>query len=528
MARRGLAVDICPWHRSSFLTTHTIPGCLESPLATTPELRDLLVRTSWWAEPRTWILRDPDLRRAREAPFEYSAGVLNDLVPGGLYLLRGPRRVGKSVEVKKTVEQLIGKGVDPRRVIHIAADEFRASDLRRVVDAAADLTPRGGRRYWFIDEITAIRDGWPPAIKTLRDNDPRFAEDTVVLTGSSAANLTQAVKALAGRRGNAVNSDRVMLPMSFRNFVDVGSGTNSDAPPGPPPQDLGPVAVADLTSTMLSEAVRTLAPWLNRLVSEWEIYLAVGGFPQAVAAHEDGDSRIGGAFSSAFSPAFDIGVPRREVLRVLKQDLLDVIHGEAFGQSAWSRTQTDAFVQRLAKGIASPTNSHDIATDTGTSGSTVRRRIDALRESFVVWPCHREHNLRPALRSQEKTYFTDPIYTRLSPHAQRTDFGLMSEQQLGMALVRSFVRDDPAGYLNFDAVLHHRTPTRKEIDFVGPGFGGLAIESKYADGERWRRATRTMRASRWRGVTATRSALDLSDPEVLAVPTAVLVWLIGG
>ena len=252
--------------------------------------------------------------------------------------------------------------------------------------------------------------------------------------------------------------------------------------------------------------------------------MTVGGFPQAVAVHEGESGTSRGAFPAAFGADFDIGRQH-----ALKQSLLDVIHGESFRKAAWSLTQTGAFVQRLARGIASPTNCHDIATDIGTSANTVRRRIDALRESFVVWPCHREHNLRPALRSQEKTYFTDPIYSNLSPRAPHSnDFGPMSEQQLGMGLVRSFAQTDPRGYLNFDAVLHHRTPTRKEIDFVGPGFGNLAIESKYVDGERWRRATRTMRASRWRGIVATRSALDLGDPDLMAVPTAVLAWLIGG
>ncbi|MDE2762271.1 MAG: hypothetical protein OXQ94_07005 [Gemmatimonadota bacterium] len=38
----------------------------------------------------------------------------------------------------------------------------------------------------------------------------------------------------------------------------------------------------------------------------------------------------------------------------------------------------------------------------------------------------------------------------------------------------------------------------------------------------------TIRASRWRGIVATRDALDLRDPEVGAVPTGLLVWLIGG
>lgn len=418
--------------------------------------------------------------------------------------MRGPRRVGKSVEVKKKIEHLIDVGEDPRHIIHIAADELTASDLRRAVDAAADLTPVDVRRFWFIDEITAITDGWPAAIKWLRDNDSRFSLDTVVLTGSSAADLTEAVKALAGRRGNARRPDRILLPMPFREFVRIRSDIGPAQSIGSPPSNIGPLTIADLTIATVSDAVRTLAPWLNRLVAEWEAYLTVGGFPQAVVAHETGESRF------------------------FERTLLDVIHGESFRRAAWSLTQTDAFVQRLARGIASPTNCHDIGTDIGTSANTVRRRIDALRESFVVWPCHREHDLRPALRSQEKTYFTDPVYTCLSPRGQHPDFGLISEQQLGMALVRSFAREDPGGYLNFDAVLHHRTPTRKEIDFVGPGFGGLAIESKYVDGNRWRRAARTMRASRWRGIMATRSALDLSDAEVLAVPTAVLVWLIGG
>lgn len=506
---------------------NTIHRTGDIQLPTIQDLRDILARTSWWAEPRTWILRDPDLRRAREAPFDYSAGVLGDLTPGGLHLLRGPRRVGKSVEVKKKVRQLIDDGEDARRIIHLAADQLTAADLRRAVDAAADLMPVEERRYWFIDEITAITDGWPAAIKWLRDNDSSFAMDTVVLTGSSAANLTEAVKALAGRRGNAVNSDRILLPMSFRDFHRIRSSYAADQVGGRPPNELGPFAVEDLTHAKLTAAVRTLAPWIHRLVDTWEDYLTVGGFPQAVAAYLIGDGESRFDLSSGITEGPAMGDPA--LGRTLKQSLLDVIHGESFRKAAWSLTQTDTFVQRLARGIASPTNCHDIGTDIGTSSNTVRRRIDALRESFVVWPCHREHDLRPALRSQEKTYFTDPIYSRLSPRAQPvTDFGPASEQQLGMALVRSFARDDPGGFLNFDAVLHHRTPTRKEIDFVGPGFGDLAIESKYVDGDRWRRAARTMRASRWRGMIATRGALDLGDPELMAVPTAVLVWLIGG
>ncbi|WP_420635322.1 AAA family ATPase [Candidatus Palauibacter sp.] len=459
----------------------------------------MLARTGWWSHPRSWVLADRDLRRAARAPFDYSANVLDDLRPGGLYLLRGPRRVGKSVEVKKTIQRLVGDGRDPSSIVHFATDGLLAEDLRRIVDVASEFTPPEGRRHWFFDEITAIADGWPAAIKWLRDNDARFGDDTVVLTGSSASDLGEAVRALAGRRGGAPDADRVLLPMSFRAFVRARS--DSDLP-----EDIAPLAVVDLTASKLKERVRALAPWLNQLVEEWHAYIRVGGFPQAVSSAAAGD----GASAE------------------LCRDLFQVIHGEAFAKSAWSQAQSAAFTTRLAKGLASPTNRHDIATDLGTSRQSVGRRIDALREAFVVWPCYPERSLRPALRSQEKTYFADPVYARLFPQAVPPDPGPMSEQQLGVALVRSFLREDPASYLNFDSVLYHRTGGRREIDFVGPAFGDVAIESKYVDGERWARGAAVIRGSKWRGLVATRRALDTRDPDLIALPTAMLAWLIGG
>ena len=51
---------------------------------------------------------------------------------------------------------------------------------------------------------------------------------------------------------------------------------------------------------------------------------------------------------------------------------------------------------------------------------------------------------------------------------------------------------------------------------MGPGFGDFAVESEYVSGRRRRRAAATPRASRWRGIVATRDALDLTDPEVAA------------
>ena len=109
--------------------------------------------------------------------------------------------------------------------------------------------------------------------------------------------------------------------------------------------------------------------------------------------------------------------------------------------------------------------------------------------------------------------------------ASTPDPSALSEQQLGMALLRSFEWEHLGSSMELDHVLHHRTRTRKEIDFVGLGFGGIAIESKYVDG-RWKRDVQTLAASGWRGIVATRSELNLEDAKVMAIPASILAWMI--
>ena len=468
------------------------------------EIQQMLAATNrWWRDPRGWTREDPDLREASVAPFAYSAGALHDLAPGGLYVLRGPRRVGKSVEMKRTIERLMqpdrGPVVEPRRVLHASVDGWRAADLGRLVAAASQLTPPVGHRYWFIDEITGIADGWPDRIKWLRDNDPRFRQDTVVLTGSSATGLTAATKALAGRRGPANAPDRFLLPMGFRAFA-----ARLEPPAEGPIPSVGPLPIADLAPPRVTDAALALVPWLDWLVAAWQTYLHVGGFPAALASY----------------------LRQREVASQFLHGLLDVIHGDAFRRADWSRPQTTALLQRIARGLGSPVNHSALADDLAFAQPTIRRRLEELRDAFVLWPCHREAGLRPKMNAQAKLYFLDPAYAALSPSPP--DDSQLAEQQLGVALLRSCERARPGSYLDFADVLHHRSNTRREIDFVGPNFGGIAIESKFVDG-RWMRDAQTLAASKWRGIVATRSELDPSaSNNAIAIPAALLAWLVDG
>ena len=459
-----------------------------------------LTATNLWWRDSDWERKDRDLRRLPTGDsFRYEPRPFGDISPDGLYVLRGPRRVGKSVEVKRAIAALIADGVEPRRILHFACDELNRGDLARLVRVGRDVLTRGidEPRYWFLDEITAVA-GWPRAIKNLRDT-TALGDDCVVLTGSSARDLDEATKELADRRGHAADSDRVLLPMSFRAFVAaLGIGGLPDMPAFAPSQFCTPDA---------AEALGALSPWLGELASAWELHLTVGGYPRAVYDH----------------------LHSGEVAASFVNGLWDVIHGDALRAVQMEAASAHNLLVRLTKNIGSPLNMTAVAEDVGVErGETAQARVNALVTSYLAWPCHKlgDHNL-PNLDAQSKYYFTDPLLARIAhlrlPQSPLADTSALSEQQLGIAILRALERELPGRFADFTSLMF-AVPTRKEIDFVSALFPTLGFEGKYVD-SRWRQESLTLKTRFGRGVFATRSVFDL-DSEVWAVPAGMLSWLL--
>jgi predicted AAA+ superfamily ATPase len=453
----------------------------------------------WWRSAK-WQEADPDLRRARSAPFHYRSGALEDLTQGGLYVLRGPRRVGKSTEIKYEIADLIADGVPPRNIIHAAVDGWRATDLRTLVTSASTTFLAGvtGTRYWFIDEISSVSGDWPNMIKNLRDNDPGFATDTVVLTGSSAARLHEVRKALAGRRGPVDRSDRIMLPMRFTDFVRVAHPEMPTVNPIPPDQ----LADADLY-----DQVRELLPYVSDLVPLWEAYLRVGGFPQAVAGW-----RTTGDVETPFAQA-----------------MWDVVYGGAINTERFSAPQTLAMLSSLTTNLCSPLNVSDLAREVDAAHAAVKARLADLAVSFLLWPCHREQGLLPKLNAQTKWYFTDPVLARMAVgrgYGREPDLTQLSEQQVGLALLRALDAAAPGTVDEYSSLMYYRHATGSEIDFVGRGLGPAAVESKYVDDDRWGRTRQGFHATPWHGIVASRSTTHW-EAEISVLPAPFLVLLLG-
>jgi uncharacterized protein len=460
-------------------------------------LRD---RNPWWRGERGWPERDEILREAALAPFEYRPGVLEDLRPGGLYTLSGPRRVGKSLAARRAIEGLIGAGVPARSVLYASCDGFSAQQLRRLFRAGMSLT-RGaeGPRWWFVDEITAVGAGWSSVVKDLRDDTP-LRRDCVVLTGSSSRELREAAKSFAGRRGEAAErSDRLLLQIPFRDYCAlIGVEGLPEIPP---------VAPADLCSTAARAAVEELSFWLNDLVDAWESYLRSGGFPRAV-----GDLLARGDVTPGFA-----------------RDLWDVIRGEAIRATSLGEADLVSLLARLAQGLASPLNASAVGRDVGLSSHhAVGDRVNDLAFAFQVWRCHRTGaGGRPSTAAQRKVYFLDPLLARLAhvlnPAYPAPDVTKLSEQQIGLALARASADGRAERFVAGEAPMYERTATGREIDFVGPN--QVPMESKYVE-RSWRQEARTLAAAHGRGILATRNVLD-TDGAVWAVPACILAWLLG-
>lgn len=460
--------------------------------------RRLIEKNPWWRS-EAWEVDDPDLRGLRGTTFDYRPNPLAGIRPDGLYLLNGPRRVGKSVELKRAVASLIEAGIEPRRVIFFSCDGMTAGDLGRAFRVGRNLSRTlEGPRYWLLDEVTSV-DGWAKVVKDERDG-RHLRDDCVVVTGSSSRDLQEAGFELAGRHGDVLDTERLLLPMSFRAFCRAIGIT--DIPSAPP---IRPRDVFDSKDRLAELEVS----W-PELEDAWQSYLRIGGFPRSVRGFVET-----GAVPLSFI-----------------RDIRDVIRGEAFRTLSMNGPETTALLARLALSLTATINASDMARDLdiGTNHQ-VEGRITALTSAFLGFRCYQDDKGAPNLNAQRKFYFTDPLLARLA-HLLDDAYGdpddsRVNEQQVALALHRAIERERPGSFIDGSEVRYWvNKVTRAEIDFVGARLG-TGYEVKYVDSG-WRGASKSLLAKGGGGVVVTRSVFSIDHTDAIAVPSGLLVWLIDG
>jgi predicted AAA+ superfamily ATPase len=475
----------------------------------------------WWRaaagaeDSRAWAATDPTLGDRMAFDLGYRASVLDDIAHGPiddkLVVLRGPRRVGKSVALKDTLLHLCGRpDIDPRQLVYLPADGMQANDLHRVAVLGRELTRSVDRdgtrpRAWFLDEVTAV-DGWTEELKYLRDN-TELKRDTVVCTGSSWSDTSQAERhLLAGRAGTgSVRRTRLLLPMKFR---DVLAATR---PRLPRPE---PVPSWALQSDAAQEGTEAVELFVDELDLAWQTYLESGGFPRAVAEHARH-----GQVSEAFCA---------DLAAWLQRD----VDPDAPADSV------PMLLAGLHERSASPLNRTNAATALGyPTRQTFDARLNRLVRSFAALWCHQiDDGGRRVAGSQSKLYLADPLLARLAARlragAPTPDTTVLTEAALAVALAQAVEAQQPGRWVADDAIGYVRTGSGNEIDFGPvpvPTPGGTErttpLESKWVP-RGWRADARTVEGRYGRGVVATRNLVNFDHP-AWAIPAPVVALLLG-
>ncbi len=441
----------------------------------------------------------------------YRSNLLHDVAKGDLddklIVLRGPRRVGKSVLLKDTAFTLCGRSdIDPRQLIYVAFDGITVADLRRVLRLGRELTRSMGerRRIWLLDEVTAVK-GWTAELKYQRDNTP-FGNDTVVCTGSSWDDTSNVKRDLmAGRSGERSDRrSRILHPMSLR---DVLIATNRLNPP------FEKVRPWELQSPTALHIVETLEPFVDELDLAWQFYLTSGGFPRAVA-----ENHSTGAVSDSFL-----------------EDLASWLHRDVDPDAH------DDSVPRLLTAIeqhcSSPLSRNTLSKELGyADGNGFDVRLNRLTHAYAALWCHQiDVDGYRKRGSQSKMYLADPLLSWIGPRLRAgipsPDFTRLTEAALAVTVARAVDNLQSGRWESDDAIGYLRTGSGREIDFSQvpiPSLSGVKqsvpLESKWVSSG-WRAEARSIEGYFSSGVVATHTILDTSYP-AWAIPAPIVALLL--
>lgn len=471
----------------------------------------------WWIS-EAWEANDPHLRRLREQPLRLPAPQVEEveLSRPAVHILRGPRQVGKSTDLKLLVRRALTLGIAPRRIIYISLDlleEQPAAALVAIVARAIELAGEASAspRLILLDEVTAARN-WRTAIKVLWD-DGRVDSDVVLCTGSSAIDLAHgAAERLPGRRG--AGRDLLVLPQSFASFA---CALDPDLPTAPR------MSIAEICSRDGRAALTDASAHLGALRMALERYLVFGGLPAAVAEAASGRDE-----------------PSEEVQNILWQSLLREVQRRGASTSA-----AHALCERIARSLGSKISwsriARELAVPLGspardrvpgrTDPRTVQSYVELLASNYLALILYfwKADSGSGDLAKDKKVYFGDPLLHTIvcARTALSRDIHAAVENAFALALYRRYEPSERSAEAFPGPERLHVWGTRRggEIDFVcGPRSAVEALEVADWNAVSRQKATAPMRALPGRpAIVATRQELSFA-PTANLVPAPLALW----
>ena len=483
------------------------------------QIRNIINQNPWWkyvpfedidkhlSELRNWPLRF----RRRRLPLE----------EGSIYLLRGPRQVGKTTLMKEQISELIKENVDPDSILYYPCDYLHSRrELRNIIEYHVERNRRAENLFIFLDEITYLQD-WSREIKAQVDAG-LLQRATLVLTGSGAAHLKREAEQLPGR--GLEGNHYLLLPLTFREFLIQASEYICDHLQPEVKRSLHE-ARKRLENITLSpdedlgkqrEQIERIVPYGPDIDFFLRMYLLTGGFPQAINRfYKNG-------------------------LQLIEDEAYAVMAKTILGDFS-KRGREESLARQILEGILRRYGTRfsytTLSGDVDATRPTVIQYLDAMNDSLLTQTLYSIDFQRETARykADKKVYFTDPFifhsvnaFTKgvegfpLSKEVLEEDPSLSSlvEGVVGSHLTQARV----VPYLSEpETILFFFYTPRKEVDFVFRGSTGkfIGIEVKYGRGERRVAFPRISQIGR--SFTLTRDTLDF---ERMQLPLGIFLSLL--
>lgn len=132
-------------------------------------------------------------------------------------VLMGPRRIGKTVLLFHSIQQLLEDGVNPQRILFIGIDNpiylhLGLEDILGLCKKSLNLKSLNDC-YVFFDEIQYLKD-WERHLKVLVDSYPKTK---FIVSGSAAA----ALKWYSSESGAGRFTDFMLPPLTFQEYIHL-------------------------------------------------------------------------------------------------------------------------------------------------------------------------------------------------------------------------------------------------------------------------------------------------------------------
>ncbi len=285
-------------------------------------------------------------------------------------VLMGPRRVGKTVILWQTIQQLIDDQVDPKSILFLSLDTpilhpYSLEELLDIYKGILSVDDLSGKTVIF-DEIQYLKN-WDIQLKVLVDT---YKNTKFIASGSAAG----ALKRKSQESGAGRFTDFMLPPLTFHEYLDLLELTES-------------LIEVKEESGLLTEFLTKNIVELNR---QFLNYLHYGGFPEAI-------------FNETI---------QKDPQRFIRSDIIDkVLLRDLPSLYGIQDTQElNRLFSMLAYQTGNEVTLDGLSKHSGVAKNTIKRYIEYLEAAFLIQTVQRVDDSCKTFKRKNyfKVYLTNP------------------------------------------------------------------------------------------------------------------------